>query len=171
VVRLGDPRGECERLAQLAEQSESQLVTAYAAHALAAATDDPDRLEAAAGAFDELGTGILAAEVALAAARSYRRAGRPRNAARMENRATALSAGCEGARTPGLLQPTAPVPLTRRESEVAILAAGGATSKEIALTLRLSARTIDNHLQSAYAKLGVTRRSELATALSPNAPV
>jgi DNA-binding CsgD family transcriptional regulator len=79
---------------------------------------------------------------------------------------------CEGARTPGLLQPAAVVPLTRRESEVATLAATAATSKEIALTLHLSARTVDNHLQSAYAKLGVTRRTELATALNiPSRPI
>jgi DNA-binding CsgD family transcriptional regulator len=80
-----------------------------------------------------------------------------------------LATNCEDARTPGLLQPSAMVPLTRRESEVATLAAGGATSKRIALRLHLSARTVDNHLQRAYAKLGVTGRAELATALNGTA--
>ncbi|MFL6141470.1 MAG: helix-turn-helix transcriptional regulator [Labedaea sp.] len=64
-----------------------------------------------------------------------------------------------------MLRSTATVPLTRRESEVAVLAAGGATSKEIAITLHLSARTVDNHLHSVYAKLGVTRRTDLPAAL------
>ena len=52
--------------------------------------------------------------------------------------------------------------LTRREREVAGLAAAGASNKEIAAKLHLSARTVENHLQSSYAKLGVTGRDQLA---------
>ena len=44
-------------------------------------------------------------------------------------------------------------------------AAGGATSREIADSLFPSVRTIDNHLERAHTKLGVTGRSELAAAL------
>jgi DNA-binding CsgD family transcriptional regulator len=57
------------------------------------------------------------------------------------------------------------VPLTRREREVAVLAARGRTSREIAAELHVSVRTVDNHLQNAYTKLGVSRRNDLATAL------
>jgi DNA-binding NarL/FixJ family response regulator len=53
-------------------------------------------------------------------------------------------------------------PLTRREEEVAGLAARGLTSKDIAERLFLSVRTVDNHLQRAYTKLGVSSRRELA---------
>ena len=53
-------------------------------------------------------------------------------------------------------------PLTPREREIAALAAAGATSKEIAAQLFLSSRTVDNHLQSVYTKLGVSGRQELA---------
>jgi len=59
------------------------------------------------------------------------------------------------------------VPLTSREREIATLAAQGLTSPEIAERLFLSARTVNNHLQSAYAKLGVNRRDQLAEALRP----
>jgi len=45
------------------------------------------------------------------------------------------------------------------------LAAGGSTSREIADSLFLSVRTVDNHLQRVYTKLGVTGRNELADAL------
>jgi DNA-binding CsgD family transcriptional regulator len=56
--------------------------------------------------------------------------------------------------------------LTRREREVATLAGAGVSSKQIAERLFLSVRTVDNHLQRAYTKLGLTSREELAAALS-----
>ncbi|HEV7658196.1 MAG TPA: helix-turn-helix transcriptional regulator, partial [Mycobacteriales bacterium] len=56
-------------------------------------------------------------------------------------------------------------PLTQREREITELAAGGWSSPRIAGHLQLSRRTIENHLQHSYRKLGVTRREELAAAL------
>lgn len=58
------------------------------------------------------------------------------------------------------------VPLiSPREREVAIAAAGRARSREIAERFGVSSRTIDNHLQSVYRKLGVSSRDELRAAL------
>ena len=57
--------------------------------------------------------------------------------------------------------------LTPREREIALLAAAGASSRQIAGRLVISVRTVDNHLQSAYRKLGVSRREDLARVLSP----
>jgi DNA-binding CsgD family transcriptional regulator len=51
-----------------------------------------------------------------------------------------------------------------------MLAAGGAASREIALRLDLSVRTVDNYLGRAYAKLGVSGRAELAALLGPKTP-
>lgn len=59
--------------------------------------------------------------------------------------------------------------LTRREREIASLAARGMSSPEIARTLFVSVRTVDNHLQRVYAKLGISKRSELAARLTSEA--
>jgi DNA-binding CsgD family transcriptional regulator len=56
--------------------------------------------------------------------------------------------------------------LTAGERRVAELAASGATNREIAETLLVALRTVEIHLTSAYRKLGVTGRTELAVALS-----
>jgi DNA-binding CsgD family transcriptional regulator len=49
---------------------------------------------------------------------------------------------------------------------VAVLAAQGMTSKVIGATLFISDRTVENHLASVYAKLGVINRSELAETMA-----
>ena len=108
---------------------------------------------------------LLAAEACLAAAAAYRSDGLARPASAMARRAAELAATCGDVRTPGLSVGTATERLTRREREVAAMAAAGASSREIAAKLVLSVRTVDNHLQNAYSKLGVTRRDELAQIL------
>ena len=47
-----------------------------------------------------------------------------------------------------------------------MLAATGMPSRAIAEQLYLSVRTVENHLQRVYAKLGVAGRADLAEALS-----
>jgi DNA-binding CsgD family transcriptional regulator len=56
--------------------------------------------------------------------------------------------------------------LTSREREIALLAASGLSSREIAERLVVSVRTVDNHLQRAYRKLGISRRQELGEVLA-----
>ena len=55
-------------------------------------------------------------------------------------------------------------PLTSRETEVARLASRGLSDREIADELVLSIRTVQSHLASAYRKLGIGSRTELAAA-------
>jgi DNA-binding CsgD family transcriptional regulator len=108
---------------------------------------------------------LLAAEAASGAAEAFSRAGDRRAATGALRRASDLAAACEGAATPGLGQAASAVPLSGREREIVMLAAEGLTSKDIAERLYLSVRTVDNHLQHAYAKLGVSSRVGLAQAL------
>jgi DNA-binding CsgD family transcriptional regulator len=51
--------------------------------------------------------------------------------------------------------------LTRRELEVARLAASAYTAAEIGQRLHIGERTVESHLASTYLKLGITSRSEL----------
>jgi DNA-binding CsgD family transcriptional regulator len=57
--------------------------------------------------------------------------------------------------------------LTASERRVAELAAAGQTTRQIAGALFLSPKTVEGHLTSAYRKLGVSSRRELAPALTP----
>ena len=56
--------------------------------------------------------------------------------------------------------------LTPSELRVAELAAAGRTNRQIAQALFVTQRTVENHLTSTYAKLGITARPELGAALS-----
>ena len=165
VARLGQPGSVAPRLAALAEMVDGRFVAALAGHAAALARGRPRDLEAAGLAFETIGASLLAAEAYLAAAAGYRSEGLARPASAMTRRAGELAAQCGDIRTPGLSFGTDREQLTRREREVASMAAAGASSREIAAKLVLSVRTVDNHLQNAYSKLGVTSRDELARVL------
>jgi DNA-binding CsgD family transcriptional regulator len=83
--------------------------------------------------------------------------------ARAELRAT-------GERVRRRAQPTL-AELTPQELQVALLVTRGATNKEAAAQLFLSPKTIERHLGSIYAKLGVRSRTELAAIFAPPAPL
>lgn len=53
--------------------------------------------------------------------------------------------------------------LTARQYEIALLVARGMTNKEISTALVIGRRTVDTHVGNILAKLGVSRRSEVAT--------
>ena len=62
------------------------------------------------------------------------------------------------------------VSLTPREREIAMLAAGGFTNKEIGQRLFLSPRTVGGHLHRIFPKLGITSRAALRDALNALSP-
>ena len=56
--------------------------------------------------------------------------------------------------------------LTRRERDIAALVAQGLRNAEIASRLFLSVRTVEGHIYRTFEKLGISRREELADALT-----
>jgi DNA-binding CsgD family transcriptional regulator len=165
LARLGGER-EAAALLPLVPDDGGALSRTRRTHVEALVEDDPRALEAIADELAELGCDLAAAEAATRAADAWRRAGEPRHATRAARTAGDLADRCEGARTPGLVQlADAPTPLSRRELEIASLAASGLASAEIGQRLFLSPRTVDNHLQHVYQKLGISSRGALAQAL------
>jgi DNA-binding CsgD family transcriptional regulator len=128
--------------------------------------------QAAAGLLERAPRAVLAAECwcdaaaelpsRAAAAAALRRARAlcerhvlTRVAARIEATERAIAAA--GVQVPPLL-----AELTSREREVVALAAEGLSNREIGARLYLSEGTARNYLSTAFAKLGVSRRSQLA---------
>ncbi len=170
VARLGAPAGVRDRLEELAGLLEGRLAPVLATSAAALAVQDGPALDRVAAAFEDLGALLLAAEAAAAAARAHRAAARDARANASQERAAALAAACQGARTPGLGPGALASTLTAREREVAMLASARTSSREIAARLDLSVRTVDNYLSRVYAKLGVSSRSQLAALLRATTP-
>jgi DNA-binding NarL/FixJ family response regulator len=165
AVRLGGARQVAGRLRALAGEVDGPVVPLYAAHAAALTTQDGTALDEVAAAFETIGAVLLAAEAAAAAATAHRARGRQHAARASAVRATALADRCEGARTPALWQLEQPPELTPREREIAGLAAAGLSNRAIAERLVVSVRTVDNHLQHAFDKLGIRSRRELGRLL------
>jgi DNA-binding CsgD family transcriptional regulator len=55
--------------------------------------------------------------------------------------------------------PAAPAGLTERELEVLTMVCRGRTSKQVASALGISAKTVNNHIERAYLKIGVGSRA------------
>ena len=167
LVRFGDPEAAVGRLGELEALVEGPYIRALAAHARAAVAGDPACDADAVEQFAAMPCLVLGAETSMELAELHRRAGSHREAAAAVRRAAELVEAAGGARTPGLLRGDSFEPLSKREREVALLAAEGVASREIAERLYLSKRTVDSHLSSVYRKLGVAGRAELRTALNP----
>jgi DNA-binding CsgD family transcriptional regulator len=133
-----------------------------AAHARGLADDDGAVLDDAARAFASITADLFGAEASFAAARAHRRSGLRASAFSAVERGKELAARCDGAVTEALRWVDQPEDLTPREREIAELAAGNISSREIAERLGISARTVDNLLGRVYAKLGISSRQELA---------
>jgi DNA-binding CsgD family transcriptional regulator len=115
--------------------------------------------------FDQGGMHLYASEAYAHASDAARRAGDQRAATRLLGLAADQRQRCDVVAGNAPLVDTGPVALTRREREIAMLAAQGLASKEIGERLFISRRTAENHLAKVYDKLGIRTRAELARVL------
>src|SRR5262245_4487638 len=165
LARFGDAGEAADRLGELSAVIDGPLVEAMATCAQGISCGDGSLLDEAAGAFAALGCSLYAAEAAAVAACAHRADGRRSAGSASANRAHAWMDRCRGVRVPALMLADHADDLTAREREVAMLAARGLPDQQIAGELFVSIRTVHAHLRSAYAKLGVAGRSELAAVL------
>lgn len=167
AVRLGD-RDQAERLGELDRRLRTPRSDLARDYAVALAAQDPERVLLIATRLEDAGMVLEAADAAARAATVARADRRLVLAAEAEQRARALAAGGEGARTPAVVEADAPVPLSDREREIALLAGEGLTNRQIAERLHVSVRTVESHVYRACTRLGLADRSALAAIARAN---
>ena len=133
---------------------------ALARFAAAASSGDTRGLHKASGELLAGGWTLLAAEAAaLASATSVALGGEESRAHGLAMRSVMIASRLADVRTPALS--TRVLVVSNREAEIARRAACGASSPQIADSLQLARRTVENHLASAYRKLDIHGRDDL----------
>jgi DNA-binding NarL/FixJ family response regulator len=161
AVRFGGAAQVADRLRTLAQRMDGPLVGWFAAHAMALTVNDGRALDEMATSFEAIGAMLFAAEASAEAAVTHRVAGHEQAFRFSAARTLTLAGRCEDARTPALRLLEQPPELTPREREIAGLAAAGLSNRVIAERLVVSVRTVGNHLQHVFDKLGVRSRRDL----------
>lgn len=163
AVRLGRAELSIDDLRAIDDSKGAVLLSLMKRHAEALVVRDPTELDDVARAFGEHGAPLLAAEAFGQTAEIIHEQGDLTQAARASALSYAFEKRCEAPDTPALRH--RPQLITSREIEVAIRAASGLTSPQIAEEFFISVRTVDNHLRSVYRKLNIGGREELAKLL------
>jgi len=165
AARFGATQGAADVAQGLADRIGSNLTSARWQGILARAEGRPALLVDAAEAHLAVGLFGHAAELADLAVRQPTASDRTEAALAARARKVAASARV----SIGAAQPTVavelPEQLTRREVEIARLAARGMRDKDIADELVLSVRTVESHLATVYRKLRINSRRELVDVL------
>ena len=162
AARYGSARAIMIPLREAASHIDGTFAWCLLDHAAALAAHDAVVLDEVGRRFQAQGVLLLAAEAWAEAALVHTADGHPRAAQASALHAATLRAECEGAVSPWLAGAAVAVPLTARERQIAVLAAGGKTDAAIAAHLAISTRTVQTHLARVYAKLGITSRGRLS---------
>ncbi|MFG2606537.1 LuxR C-terminal-related transcriptional regulator [Streptomyces sp. NPDC048514] len=162
LARLGGAKEAAVALQESTAASDSPFMAVRAEFVTALAEQDAEALMRVGDGLNRLGASLLAAEAYTQAAQGYGRSGEQRRATECLNRAHTMTQRCGKAATMLLETSRQVMNLTAREVEVVTLAVSSVPNREIADRLNLSVRTVENHLQRAYVKLGVKNRRELA---------
>jgi DNA-binding CsgD family transcriptional regulator len=161
-VRLGDATA-ADAIARVGGGLDCVAARVALTHGRALAAADPTRLLAVAAELAELGMTCAAADAAAQAARIFAARGERKGEVEATARAARLAGG---AATPALEQVLNPLPLTRREREVAVMVSEGMNNKAIAERIGVSVRTVEGHVYRACMKLNVADRALLGEAIA-----
>ncbi|MGH3867582.1 MAG: LuxR C-terminal-related transcriptional regulator [Pseudonocardiaceae bacterium] len=172
AARVGHARFVVDRCAQLASSVSSAVLHARADHVLALANDDADALIEIGDRFAQFDMRPLAAEAAAQSCAAYRKTRRLHSARIAAARCHRLLTSYDIRLPAWVTFGTTPahgssLGLTAREHEIAGYAATGLSNREIADRLTVSVRTVENHLQRTYNKLGISTRFDLILNLDP----
>lgn len=165
AVRFGRPDLVIDEIRSIDASDGADYLATLQDHAEAVIEGDTHRLQALGHRFCAFGNALLTAETFARAAQLFAQSGSESRAAQSCAIAKAAAARCDGARTPALQ--ACPDLVSDRQVQVAMDAAQGLTSPQIADRRYISVRTVDNHLRSVYRKLGLSGREELASVLIP----
>lgn len=165
LMRGSAPAEPARRLLDLLAETPGEIAQAMRHHATGLLNGSVTELEQATELYASVKLWFTAGQLALRLSDLARQTGDGRGSTRWLRIAADHFGQCDG-QVPSALVVGSPVTLTRREREIAQLAAMSRSSKEIAATLFISRRTVENHLARIYDKLGVHSRAELATALA-----
>jgi DNA-binding CsgD family transcriptional regulator len=165
AARFGD-RSVAKPLAALVARVDGVVAELYFRHATAVAEADADALDVLSVDFENAGLMLSAADAAAQAAPLHAQARERRRSAEAAARALRLAARCGGAVTPAIRSVARPVPLSRREREIAAMIAEGLSNREIANILLVSVRTVEGHIYRACIRLDITDRDDLAAIVS-----
>lgn len=163
AVRLGRAELSIDELRAIDDSKGAFLLSLMKRHAEALLARDSSELDVVARAFGEHGAPLLAAEAFGQTADILHEQGDLTRAARACALSYVFEKRCEVPDTPALRH--RPRLITSREFEVAIRAASGLTSPQIAEEFFISVRTVDNHLRSIYRKLNIGGREDLTRLL------
>ena len=147
---------------ELSDRCDCRLIDARAAHAIALDWHDGEALLEAGEELATIGYVASGVEAIVAGARRFLEDGRLDSARHAAARARDLHPTGQGWELPVVdgLEGVA-VELTRREAQIATLAARGLTNQEIADQLVLSVRTVETYVYRAMQKRGVDNRHDL----------
>jgi len=161
AVRFGGACEVVEALHEATAATSAVVSRLYAEHARAAAERDPARLDHVGVSFVTTGAMLLGAEALAQAATAWSGRGNRGAGARAAVRGQVVAGRCPGAATPALADLEA-LGLPPRQLEIVLLAAQGASNRDIADECVLSQRTVENHLSRAYHHLEIDGRTHLA---------